>query len=315
MPYLKKSTIFFDLAHNEMLNPEDEEYSEFLYLLERSNVRIKKNVANIISEILLSNVDILILGNPVGDYFSRQEIKAIVDYIREGGSCLVLTEYGSDLLHKTNLNDLVGKYFGIFLEKDIIKETNNINRNCSSILSIENFEKHRITDQLREVIIGGSCSLIVNKFVDPLLLTSNSSWSEIFDEHTLQPIKEQNIPSYIIAACTEYGKGKVVVIGDIDILTNDFINRLDNRKFVLNVLEWLTEPVKDSDVMTFMLNQLGAVQSEIREMNNKINNIIETITILEKRVSSIEEEAQETVKKKEYKREFEDKTLEERTFI
>ena len=315
MPYLKKSTILFDLAHNEMLNPEDEEYSEFLHLLERSNVRIKKNENSIISEKLLENIGILILGNPVGEYFTRPEIKAIIDYVREGGSCFVLTEYGADLLHKTNLNDLVGKYFGIFPEKDIIKESNNINQNCSSILTIEKFEKHMVTSQLREVIIGGSCSLVINKFVNPLLLTSNSSWSEVFDDNSLKPLKEENIPSYIISACTEYGKGKVVVIGDIDILTNDYINRLDNRKFVLNVLEWLSEPVKDSDVMTFMLNQLGSVQSEIREMNNKINNIIETLTLLEKRVSTVEEQAQEKIKEKQYKRDLEENTLEERTFI
>lgn len=315
MPYLKKSTILFDLAHNEMLNPEDEEYSEFLHLLERSSVRIRKNDNSIISDKILDSIDILILGNPVGDYFSRAEIKAIVDYVREGGSCFILTEYGSDLLQKTNLNDIIGKYFGIFSEKDIIKESNQLNENCTSLLSIQQFQGHKITDQLREVLIGGSCSLVVNKFVTSLLLASNSSWSEIFNENTLKPMKEEPLPLYTIAACTEYGKGKVVVIGDIDIVTNDFINRLDNRKFVLNLLEWLSEPVEDSDVLTFMLNQLGTVQSDIRDLNNKVNNIIETITFLEKRISTVEEQAQEKIQKKQFKREFEDNTLEERTLI
>ncbi|MFW9896317.1 MAG: hypothetical protein ACFFD7_10975, partial [Candidatus Thorarchaeota archaeon] len=38
-------------------------------------------------------------------------------------------------------------------------------------------------------------------------------------------------------------------------------------------------------------NQLGDLQFEIRESNKVLNNIIETMTILEKRISFLEENA------------------------
>ena len=100
----------------------------------------------------------------------------------------------------------------------------------------------------------------------------------------------------IISACTEFGRGKVVAIGDIDIFSNDSnigLNCLDNRKFLLNLISWLLEPVKESDVMLWALNQLGSIQIELKRVNNKINNIIETMTILEYRISAIEEEKDE----------------------
>ena len=41
--------------------------------------------------------------------------------------------------------------------------------------------------------------------------------------------------------------------------------------------------------MSFVLNQLGEINFQIRETNKIINNIIETMTILEKRISYMEE--------------------------
>jgi hypothetical protein len=66
------------------------------------------------------------------------------------------------------------------------------------------------------------------------------------------------------------------------------INTFDNRKFLQNIINWLIEPVRESKVLSFILNQLGDLQYEIRETNKILNNIIETMTVLEKRISFLE---------------------------
>ncbi|MGQ4874376.1 MAG: DUF4350 domain-containing protein [Promethearchaeia archaeon] len=312
MPYLKKASILFDLTHNELVNPDDHDYSEFSQVLKRYSVNIKKTESELLSLKLLEKSDILVLGCPVDDYFSRPEIKSIIDYIRNGGNCLLITEYGGDFLQKTNLNDIVGKYFSIYFRKDIVKEENPENENCNSILSIRQFENHPITNQLREVVIGGTCSLSIGRGVTPLLYTTRDSWSEVLDGSMKFFREDENYPR-IIAACTEYGKGKVVAIGDVDIFTNDFIERLDNKKFILNILNWLTEPVKESNVMKFILNQLGSAQSEIRVLNNKINNIIETITLMAERITTLEENLERKIESIKYRQEIKEKKLEKNT--
>ncbi|MFX0140787.1 MAG: hypothetical protein ACFFDN_44525 [Candidatus Hodarchaeota archaeon] len=286
-----KKNVLIDLTHNEMLNIDDDEFKEFLNLLERLDMKIKKNEDEHITKEALENIDLLIIGNPIDDFFSSLEIKHVVDYVRSGGGLLLLSEYGADNLQKTNLNDIAGK-FGIFFEKNIIKETNSANQNCTSILHVHDFLKHDITKNIREIIIGGACSLLLTKGVKPLLQTNEHSiWSEVYDniseEWNKEDEKRQNIASY-----TEFGQGKVVAIGDIDIFTSNSrigINSLDNRKFIQNVINWLIEPVKESKVMQFILSQLGELQYEIRETNKIINNVIETMTILEKRISHLEE--------------------------
>jgi len=289
---MPQKTILFDLAHNEMLNIDDAEFSEFLNLLKRIDLKIKRTENEHLKKNMLSDVDLLIIGNPIDDYFSSLEVKLIIDFVRTGGGLLILSEYGADYLQKTNLNDICGK-LGILFEKNIIKEINKVNQNCSSILHIRDFAKHYITRNIREIIIGGACSLILSKNTKPIFrINKEYAWTEVFNNTTEQWIKEEEEKEQIIAAYTKFGQGKVLAIGDIDIFTNDSnigINSLDNQKFLQNAINWLIEPVKEQEVISFLINQLGDLQYEIRETNKVLNNIIETITILEKRISFLEE--------------------------
>jgi hypothetical protein len=273
-----------------MLNINDEEFNELLNLLKRLDLKIKKNEDGHITKEALDNIDLLILGNPIDDFFSSLEIKHIVDHVRSGGGLLLISEYGADYLQKTNLNDISGK-FGIFLERNLIKEMNSNNQNCTSILHVQKFLKHQLTQNLREVIIGGACSLSLSKEVKPLLQTSDKSvWSEVYNSSSEKWTKEEE-KQQVIAAFTEFGQGKVVTIGDIDIFTSNSrigIDSFDNRKLIQNIINWLIEPVGESKVLSFILDQLGDLQYEIRETNKVLNNIIETMTILEKRISYIE---------------------------
>ncbi|MHA1914780.1 MAG: DUF4350 domain-containing protein [Promethearchaeota archaeon] len=282
--------ILFDNTHNEMLNVRDKEFSEFQTLLRRMDLNVKNIEGDGLEVQSIKDADLLIIGNPIDNFFSSFEVKIITDFVRSGGSLLVLSEYGADYLQKTNLNDIVGK-FGIKFEKDLVKEINGANQNSTSILQINNFQKHQLTKQIREIKVGGSCSLSLNKDAKPIFHTAERSWPEIYNSSTEQWIKEDDEHQQVIAAYNEFGQGKVVAIGDIDIFTTDSnigLNCLDNQKFVQNIITWLIEPVKEPNVLSFVLDQLGDLQYEIRETNKILNNIIETMTILEKRLSYLE---------------------------
>ena len=289
---MPKKTLLIDLNHNEMLNIHEDDFSEFLGLLGSFNLKIRTNENKNITDKVLQNIDILIIGNPIDEYFSSIEIKSIIDFVREGGNLLLISEYGADYLQKTNLNDISGKYFGIYFQKNIVKKYNKINQNCNNILTIQDFIDHITTSQLRDIILGGSCSLLINKNSEPLFY-SKESWTEVYNDLEKKWSKDEDNQQQIMGAYTEYGRGKVVALGDIDIFSNDpniGLNLFDNRKFILNIFDWFTtDPAKDNDVLGWVLNQLGGLQNEIKEINNKISNIIETSTVLEKRISALEE--------------------------
>ena len=106
-------TILFDLFHNEMLDINENDFSDFLNLLKRFNLKIKKNENKNLTSKLLENVNILVIGNPIDDYFSNIEIKDICNYVRIGGSLLLISEYGADYLQKTNLNFAVSCHYSL----------------------------------------------------------------------------------------------------------------------------------------------------------------------------------------------------------
>ena len=288
---MQTKTILFDLNHNEMLNPDESEYSSFLALIQNLNLKIKKVENKDLTKKALEDIDILIIGNPIDDYFSNIEINDILNYVRIGGNLIIISEYGGDYLQKTNLNDLAPN-FGILFEKNLIKaKVSNVN-NVSNIVQIRKFLNKNLLNGLREIIIGGSCSLYLNKGAKALLQTDNNGvWSEIYNITSGKWIQEQE-QQYVIAACNEFGQGKVVALGDIDIFSNNDqfgLNSVDNQKFLKNIFAWLLEPVKRPDVMTFILEQIGTIQNNIKEFHLSLNNIIETLGILEKRLSFIEE--------------------------
>ena len=287
---MQRKTILFDLNHSEMLTLDDE-FSDFLKLLQNLNLKIKKNENKDLTKKVLEDVDVLVLGNPIDDYFSNIEIKDIVNYVRVGGNLMLVSEYGADFLQKTNLNELATN-FGFYFEKNLIKEQNSHNQNCSSIIHIQKFPSNDIVNGLREVIIGGACSLFLKKGAKPLLQTSvNNIWSEIYNNTSEEWTKDKE-QQHTIAAYSNFGQGKVIALGDIDIFCSDDnigINSLDNQKFLQNVINWLIEPVKRPDVMSFILDQLGELQNGVKEIQNTINNIIETMSILETRISYLED--------------------------
>jgi hypothetical protein len=287
---MQRKTILFDLNHNEMLTL-DNDFSDFLKLLHNLNFKIEKNENKDLTKKVLENIDVLILGNPIDDYFSNIEIKEIVNFVRLGGSLLLVSEYGADYLQKTNLND-IANHFGFLFEKNLIKEENLKNHNCSSILHIHEFPETDFLNGLREVTIGGTCSLYLKKGANALLETSKlNNWSEIYNNSSEEWEKDKE-QLHVIAAYAKFGQGKVIALGDIDIFCSDDnigINSLDNQKFLHNILSWLVEPVKKSDVNSFILDQIGELQNGVKNIQTTINNLIETMSILEKRLTNIEE--------------------------
>jgi len=290
---MQRKTILFDLNHNEMLTL-DNDFSDFLKLLHNLNFKIEKNENKDLTKKVLDNIDVLILGNPIDDYFSNIEIKEIVSFVRLGGSLLLVSEYGADYLQKTNLNDITN-HFGFLFEKNLIKEQNPKNQNCSSILHIHEFPEVEFLNGLREVVIGGTCSLYLKKGASALLETNKlNNWSEIYN-NSLEEWEKDKEQQHVIAAYAKFGQGKVIAFGDIDIFCSDDnigINSLDNQKFLHNVFSWLVEPVKKSDVNSFILEQIGELQNGVKNIQTTINNLIETMSILEKRLTFLEENSE-----------------------
>ena len=67
-----KKKVLFDSTHNEMLNIDDEEFKDFSNLLKSLDLKIIKNENGNITKEILEDINLIILGNPIDDFFSRE---------------------------------------------------------------------------------------------------------------------------------------------------------------------------------------------------------------------------------------------------
>ena len=179
MPKAKNMRILFDYAHNEMINLEDIEYLPFRNLLKSMECAIGFNHESRITQDILQNIDVLVIGCPVESYFVSQEIGTIVDWVSSGGNLLVMSEVG--VLQKTNLNDLM-KHFGLYFENTTLRSKKSTDTN--SIVLITDIVEHAITKNVKKIMVGG-CSTIRTvkaKGSMDVCLSGEDTWVEVYDE-------------------------------------------------------------------------------------------------------------------------------------
>ena len=206
--------------------PSDASYARASEIAYDFGFSFEANTSNITSE-LLSKYGIFIIphySNPKWErtlsghlLYSDDEINAIVAWVYEGGSLLVLGEHESEK-YGNNLNQLLNSFSVNILHSSVIDT--EYNRNGITSWPKLVISGHPTTAKVKDitfyrsgVIFGGT----------PLLTYSQTS------SH-----KGENG-----AAAVSYGKGKIIVFADSDIFGDDSIDDGDHKELWKSVIYWL----------------------------------------------------------------------------
>jgi len=179
-------------------------------------------------------------------YFTQDEIDSIINYVKEGGSVLVINDQGGDYENRNNLSELT-KHFGIEFVPDQLFDNECFSKDNSRPI-ISQFTPHFITLDLTQIIHSRGCSLKIDKSMDntgidviPLAFSSEtSSWHKCYngDEWIDEPVC--NAP---IIAAGHFGLGKFVVLSNLSIISGFHdqygIRGADNFKLIANIIAWL----------------------------------------------------------------------------
>ncbi|TFG21009.1 MAG: hypothetical protein EU530_01585 [Promethearchaeota archaeon] len=288
MPKAKNLRILFDYAHNEIINLEDNEYHPFRNLLKSMECVIGFNHQSRITQDILQNIDLLVIGCPVESYFVSQEIGTIVDWVSSGGNLLVMSEVG--VLQKTNLNDLM-KQFGLYFENTTLRSKTNTETN--SIVLITDIVDHAITKNVKKVMVGG-CSTIRTvkaKGSMDVCLSGEDTWVEVYDEINSKWVKNSDVHVPVVSISI-YGQGRIAAFGDVDMFSSNplfGLTSLDNKQLIQNLIMWFHTPVRSGATIDWLLTQFSQMREDILDIGNKFDNLVTTARILEDRISQIEE--------------------------
>jgi len=203
---------------------------------------------------------IVVLAGPQKDPLAN-ELDALHAYVGRGGKLLLMV----DPFQASGLGTLLDRY-GLGLGNDVIIDINPLGRMFQAgpeIPVVADYPAHPITQGFRLATIFPEARTVAVREKLPegvtaqaLARTGTDSWAELNQaEYRSGQVKrdpnEPRGPLTLGAAATvtprepaepgKGAKGRLVVIGDSDFVTNLFVNVQGNRDFVLNVLAWLGE--------------------------------------------------------------------------
>ena len=161
-----------------------------------------------ISSSLLSGHDILVLMIPYRG-FSDDEKEAIQDFVKNGGGLIIFGEHGPYMDYKgiTNPVNSISTLFGIEFNTDAVSDPENCIDEDGWILMITNFKSHPVTKGVETMVYVSGCSLKVKSPATGLAFGSPTTVAD-----------GQEGRDIVVLAAAEYGKGKVLAIGDTDFL-------------------------------------------------------------------------------------------------
>ncbi|MBY8990600.1 MAG: hypothetical protein KGD58_07595 [Candidatus Lokiarchaeota archaeon] len=241
-----KIAIGFDCTHNNKLTIENNAFTDFIQYLFDSGFQLGKIEAGITTE-KLASYDLFIIGVPhLGPNLGPEEIDDLIDYVKKGGSLLIINDGGGDYENKNNLSELT-KHFGIIFNNDKLYDNKSFSQENSHPV-IKDFSPHYITRDLNQFIHSNGCTLTVDKSIENEKIdingiaysSENTSWHSYLDGDGWHDESKQHLP---IIGAVHYELGKVFAIGNLSIfssLNKSYgISAGDNFKLVSNAISWL----------------------------------------------------------------------------
>lgn len=192
-----------------------------------------------ITSSLLSEYDALVVLVPSRD-FHGDEREAIKLFVENGGSLIIFGE-NKEYMEEKKINNTINsisKSFGIEFNKDVVLDSEKNRKGEERYPIINNFKQHPITRGIKSIGYISGCSLTVNPPATALAFGNSTT--------TTDP-ETQKGEDIEVLAVAEYGKGKVLAIGDIDFLIGsstlgyrdeDYLSFMDNEDLALNIFEW-----------------------------------------------------------------------------
>jgi len=247
---LKKNNILYDSVHSVRhgIDRENKKYvnlyhsvsgfARFRQELEKKGFNIDNLEYGRITKEKLRENDILVIGTQTyhGRKLSLKEIDLIVDFVKNGGSLLGITEHDNTSEAAVRFNRLF-RHFDIRANFDLIKAPST-STTTGSWIGIDVFTNHPINEDLSKLVIRSGCSL---KTIYGIAFSNYKSWSKYKNKTNKEKstITDSEKGPFPIIAARTFGKGKVLALSDHNLFSNSWLYYADNMKFLDNAFNWL----------------------------------------------------------------------------
>jgi len=256
--------ILIDEAHNNAHTMHGRFFA-FGKLLKQDGYRVLPLITPILKPELLQSCGILVIANaldvsnlgnwvlPTPSPFSKEEIQIIKDWVKNGGSLLLIADHMPFAGAASKLGKAFGfefiNGFAFFVEESwppmVFAADSGMLPPSPITAGIKEYEQvKRVATFTGSAIYVPDLATPVLSFLDGLTLQPDTAW--IFYNWT----PWENLGRYHQGAIRSFGKGKVAVFGEADMFTALIVNDTiavgfnspyanQNAQFTLNLIHWL----------------------------------------------------------------------------
>ena len=269
--------IALDNSHNNLLTLEASSYADFTQFLFTSGYKVGKIELGFNSIENIRQYAAVIISTPKNIELTTKEIEVLEQYVKKGGSLLIIGARGGNYSNRTNLNELTRKFGFEFVDDDVFDSVSYVNMQKRPLIS--NFKPHFITDQVKKVVLSSSCSLnLIETFeeeknvqVEVLINAGINCWRKTYDG---KEWVEEDSPRIPLMIAVEYYEGKIVSFGTTSIFSSlgrEYgFTAFDNDIIIANILRWLTTDIEsEGKVITIdlQLDLFHWLDSIVKEEN------------------------------------------------
>jgi hypothetical protein len=179
--------------------------------------------------------------------FTKEELQSVIAFVERGGRLVVITdptrntffsESGTAGLSGVDAANLLLEPFNLSFRDDYLYNLVNNEANYRNII-LTAMSKHILMKDIQKLVIYGGHSL--NSNGTPLVNTDSDTKSS----------GDERIGDLTPMEITNFGEGQVLAIGDISILTSQYVQSGDNQIFVRNLAGFLTDTSRQKTLAEF----------------------------------------------------------------
>ncbi|TES94618.1 MAG: hypothetical protein E3J90_12085 [Promethearchaeota archaeon] len=243
-------TVGLDYSHNNMLTLEASSYADFTQFLFTSAYKLGKIEAGFYSLDKVKIYNAIIMSIPKNINLDPREIEVLEEYVRKGGSLLIVGSRGGEHTNRTNINELT-RFFGFeFINDEINDSVNYVNMQKRPLISNSNIISHYISENVHRIVLSSACSIGTLKLskeeeknvkVEVIVRGGLNCWRNRFDG---KQWVEEDCPKVPMLVTSEYHSGQVAAFGTLSIFSSlgrEYgFSAFDNDIIIANILRWLT---------------------------------------------------------------------------
>jgi hypothetical protein len=179
--------------------------------------------------------------------YTVEDMRALTNFVERGGRLVVITDpTRNTLFTETNSSSMSGvdaanlllEPFDLSFKDDYLYNMINNEGNYRNII-VTNIADHALMKDISQLVIYGGHSL-----------NTNGTSLATTDDETLSSKNDQ--PGGLsIMKISSFGKGQVLAIGDLSLMTEQYVQSADNQIFVRNLAKFLTESNREKTLAEF----------------------------------------------------------------